>query len=71
MKIMPFLFTAAIPGHLAADASSETQATTIQQQASQSETTAKKTKQLTINYITTDWKQQTNPYLLLQLPLQQ
>ena len=53
LKITHFLFTAAIPGHSAASIATEMQATTIQQQSSQSETTTKKTKQLPINHATT------------------
>ena len=53
LKITHFLFTAAIPGHSAAGTATEMQATTIQQQSRQSETTTKKTKQLPINHATT------------------
>ena len=53
LKITHFLFTAATPGHSAAGTATEMQATTIQQQSSQSETTTKKTKQLPINHVTT------------------
>ena len=53
LKITHFLFTAAIPGHSAAGTAAEMQATTIQQQSSQPETTTKKTKQLPINHVTT------------------
>ena len=53
LKITHFLFTAATPDHSAAGTATEMQATTIQQQSSQSETTTKKTKQLPINHVTT------------------
>ena len=53
LKITHFLFTAAIPGHSAAGTATEMQATTVQQQSSQSETTTKKTKQLPINHANT------------------
>ena len=61
LRITHFLFTATIPGHSAASTATEMQATTIQQQSRQSETTTKKTKQLPINYATTGCKQQINP----------
>ena len=53
LKIMHILFTAATTGHSAAGTATDMQATTIQQQSSQSETTTKKTKQLPINHATT------------------
>ena len=53
MKITLSLLTAATLDHSAAATAAEMQATTIQQQASQSETTTKKTKQLPINHAIT------------------
>ena len=51
LKMTHFLSTAAILGHSAAGTATEMQATTIQQQSSQSEITTKKIKQLPINQL--------------------